>query len=135
MLEMLFLCSFVIKVQVYKAPIKSQPDFFSSNITVTSLGQKLNADTIIAGWYRVKYNGKIGYIHNSAARRFNPHQIKIQIKKREGKNDDAISLAAKGFIEDSAKSTSSYDFQGVKYLERFNVNTKDIRDFRKGGGL
>ncbi len=134
MLEMLFLCSFVIKVQVYKAPIKYQPDFFSSNIAVISLGEKLNADTLIGGWYRVKYEGKIGYIHNSAARRFKGFNL-LQIKKGEGKDDDAISLAAKGFTEENAKSTSSYDFRGVEYLERFNVNTKEIRDFRKGGGL
>lgn len=130
------LLSFVIEIQVYKAPIKKEPDFFSENIKVVSYGEKLNADTLQGTWYRVKYQGETGYIHKSAVRRFRKINVSgVLSKTKEQPNEDAISLAAKGFINDNKNKNSGYDFKDVEYLNKFNLQDEDIKRFKEGGGL
>ncbi len=134
MFTLLILVYFTVRVTVERTFLKTSPDFFSDNVAIVSYGTSLKADTIIAGWYRVIYKGKRAYLHESAARSFKGISI-ARLSKVTGKEEDAISLAAKGFEESNVTGVKGYNLKDVKYLEKFKVSLDDIKRFKEQGEL
>ncbi len=132
---LLLLFSFTIIIQVEKAPLKKEPDFLSETIGFIKFGEKLEAIASVNDWYRVSYKGETYFIHSSAVEK---RKLKLEVGKflkKEQSGEDVVSLAAKGFSENDIKKGSGYNSEAIKYVEKFKIEVKQLKKFKKEGNL
>ncbi len=128
-----------LSVEVRSAKLRAAPRTWSPPVADLSYGDRIDVVARSDGWVRGRTPTAEGYIHATAL-------TARQVVLAEGSmafdptaEGAGVVLAGKGFAESVESQTSLADpalnFEGVDQLERFTVESNDLRQFLIDGEL
>jgi hypothetical protein len=120
------------------------PDFAGQPITAVPEGAALNVHSQAGDWYKVEYQGKVGWIHRQAfpapeaGSKFSLGKL-IGVAPAKETSSDEAALAGKGFtpeVESSYRQKHpEMKFGEVDKVEALRVDPATLQAFIAEGGL
>ena len=135
----------VLKVVQPHQSLYPDPDFASTPLASVPVGAEVNVDTQAGDWYKVKYQGKVGWINLQAFERPQQAQPKFNLgnllfgKPVKETSSDEVALAGKGFtpeVEASYRQKNpGMNYAMVDQVESYKVAPAQLQAFIREGGL
>ena len=135
----------VLKVVQPHQSLYPDPDFASTPLASVPVGAEVNVDTQAGDWYKVKYQGKVGWINLQAFERPQQAQPKFNLgnllfgKPVKETSSDEVALAGKGFtpeVENAYRAKHpELQFARVDRIQTFTVPPAKLQAFIKEGDL
>jgi hypothetical protein len=134
----------VLKVAQPNQSLYPDPDFGSTPVASLPEGAELNVERQAGDWYKVEYQGTVGWINRQA---FGQPQTGSKLnlpgllfgKPVKETSSDEVALAGKGFtpeVENSYRSKHpEMNFAQVDRIETFTVPPAKLQAFIKEGDL
>ena len=105
-----------------RAKILSSPSFGSKTVDNLIKGQKVTNLEKTLNWYKVEYNGQVGWMSRLAVSNHPPMKRKVRMAKTDSKLMDNSRRRA------STVSTTAA-VRGLKNIDRSRVNDKETLDY------
>jgi hypothetical protein len=134
----------VLKVVQPHQSLYPDPDFASTPVASVPVGAEVNVETQAGDWYKVHYQGKVGWINLQAFQqpqarpKFNLGNLLFGKPVKETSSDE-VALAGKGFtpeVENAYRAKHpELHFAQVDRIEAFTVPPAKLQAFIKEGDL
>jgi len=128
-----------VKVITQEAVIRKDKRFFAPAVARAPLGAPLEELGREGDWFRVRYQGKEGWVHKSALEEQKFRLSSLAGGRAEETSRDEVALAGKGFTPEVEKAFREknpkmrYDL--VNQVQAYQVDEQKLLAFLRAGGL